>query len=168
MNAFNFGPSLSTITLYSFSFDSEKLFFWWVFATMIWFLQMNLLNIDRTFFCQREYGDHILPLYLQLCYQMIVLPDSPRCSEPFCSTYQSRARPYLITLPPVCIHSCFASATHDKPVYGSQLYLGLALRSRRRSMGHLSTNFYFPISSFKPWTATICLHSISESFILHK
>ena len=81
-----------------------KLFFGWVFATMIWFLQMNLLNINRTFSCQREYTDHTLPLYLRLCCRTIVLSDSPRCSEPFCFTYQSRAIPYLITLPPVCIH----------------------------------------------------------------
>ena len=75
---------------------------------MIWFIQMNLLNIDRPLSCQWEYTDHTdhtLRQYLQLrgC-QMIVLSDSPRCFEPFCSTYQSCAGSYLITLFPVCKH----------------------------------------------------------------
>ena len=114
-----------------------KLFFWWVFATMIWFLQVNLLNIDKTFSCQREYTGHTPPLYLRLCCRMIVLSDSPQCSEPFCSTYQSRARPYLITLPPVCRHPA-------------------------RKLVSCLPNFYFPISSFKPWTATDSLNNPSN------
>jgi len=71
---------------------------------MLWFLQMNLLNIDKTFSCQQEYIDHTLLLYLQLGCQMIVLSDSLRCSEPFWSTCQSPTRPYLITLLPACKH----------------------------------------------------------------
>jgi hypothetical protein len=102
MNAFNWGPSFSTIALYSVTFDS-----------------------DKTFSCQREDTDHTLPLYLQRCCRMIVLSDNPWCSEPFCSTYQSRARPYLITLLPVC--------RHPTPKLVASL-----------------PNFYFPISSFKP------------------
>ena len=117
-----------------------KHFFWWVFATMIWFFQMNLLNIDKTFSCRQEYTDHTLLLYLQLGCQMIVLSDSLRCSEPFWSTCQSRTRSYLITLPPVCKHPT-------------------------RKLVSPLPNFYFPISSFKPWTATS--HEYGAPFIQH-
>ena len=105
-----------------------KLFFGWVFATMICFLQVNLLNIDKTSLSAGVYRPY-LPPYLQLCCRMIVLSDSTRCSEPFCSTYQSRSRPYLITLLPVCRHPT-------------------------RKLVSSLPNFYFPISSFKPWTVT--------------
>jgi len=68
-------------------------------------------------------------LYLQLCCQMIVLSDSLWCSEPFWSTCQSRTRPYPITLLPVCKHPT-------------------------RKLVSSQPNFYFPISNFKPLTAT--------------
>jgi len=75
---------------------------------------------------------------LRLGCQIIVLSDSPLCSEPFCSTYQSRAEPYLITLLPVCIHPGYPRQD------SSRLCLGLAPRSQGRSLGHL-----FRISTFQ-------------------
>ncbi len=111
---------------------------------MIWFLQMNLLNIDRTFSCQREYIDHTLLLYLQLCCQMIVLSDSPRCSGPFCSTYQSRARSYLITLLPVCKHPT-RKLVSSLPVRAPVCHAGTGGRTQT-GLPQIST-FQFQVSS---------------------
>jgi len=76
MNAFNLGPVFKLLLYILSRLTQTKLFFGRVFATMIGFLQVNRLNIDKTFSCQREYTDHTLPQYLQLGCRMIVLSDS--------------------------------------------------------------------------------------------
>jgi hypothetical protein len=107
---------------------------------MLWFLQMNLLNIDKTFSCQQEYTDHTLLLYLQLCCQMIVLSDSLWCSEPFWSTCQSRTKPYPITLLPACKHPT------RKLVSSLPVRTRTCLRASHRQAQTGLPNFYFPIS----------------------
>jgi hypothetical protein len=107
---------------------------------MLWFLQMNLVNIDKTFSCQQDYTYHIPLLYLKLCCQMIVLSDSLWCSEPFYSTCQSRSRPYLITLPPACKHPT------RKLVLSLPVHTRTCLRASHRQAQTGLPNFYFPIS----------------------
>ena len=89
-----------------------------------------------------EIGNWKFGFHAFVLFRMIVLSDSPQCSEPFCSTYQSHVRPYLITLLPVCKHPTRKLAS-SFPNFQFQI-------SSRSSF----PNFYFLISSFKPWTAT--------------
>jgi hypothetical protein len=129
---------------------------------MIWFLQMTLLNIIRTFSCQRDYTGHTLPLCWQLCCQKIVLSDSQRCFELFCSTYQSRSRPYLIMPRPVCIHPTrklvssppkfLLSNFKFQAVTGYQFYRGITSTSLPSS----SPSVFIPTST-KPSAFTMVL-----------